>query len=61
MSDFIKLSALIGLVAVLLVGLPIAVIESINVLFPSALIELNFSTWVSTLVLILVFAPKSPL
>ena len=61
MSDFIKLSALIGLVAVLLVGLPIAVIESINVLFPSALIELNFSTWVSTLVLILVFAPKSSL
>jgi hypothetical protein len=61
MSDFIKMSALIGLVTVLLVGIPIAVIESMNVLFPSVLIELNFSTWLSTLVLILVFAPKSPL
>lgn len=59
MSEIIKLSALICLIVVLFIGLPIAVIESVNVLFPSALIELNFTTWLSTIVLIAVFAPKS--
>lgn len=47
------------LLALLLVlFIPIAVIDSVNVLFPSAMIDLSFKTWLSTFVLVLIFAPK---
>jgi len=42
---------------VFIIGAPIAVIESINVLFPYNEIEVNFQTWLSAGFLIAIFAP----
>lgn len=52
-----KLSVMIALILIAIVGLPIAAIESINVLFPYNMIELNFQTWLSALFLISMFCP----
>ena len=46
------------LLTLFIVGAPIAVIESINVLFPYNQIEVNFQTWLSAGFLIAIFAPS---
>jgi hypothetical protein len=45
------------LLILLLVAVPIAAIESFNVLFPYNQIVLDFKTWLSAFVLITIFAP----
>ena len=47
----------VALLILLLVGVPIAAIESFNVLFPYNQIVLDFKTWLSAFVLIAIFAP----
>lgn len=46
------------LLILFIIGAPIAVIESINVLFPYNQIEVNFQTWLSAGFLIAIFAPS---
>ena len=47
----------VALLILLLVAVPIAAIESFNVLFPYNQIVLDFKTWLSAFVLIAIFAP----
>ena len=46
------------LLILFIIGAPIAVIESINVLFPYNQIEVDFQTWLSAGFLIAIFAPS---
>lgn len=47
----------VALLLLLLIAVPIAAIESFNVLFPYNQIVLDFKTWLSAFVLIAIFAP----
>ena len=51
MSDLIKLIFIIVIVALLIIFGPLAIIWSVNTLFPTAAIPISFDTWCAVIVL----------
>jgi len=51
MSDLIKLIFIIVIVALLIIFGPLAIIWSVNTLFPTASIDYTFDTWCAILLL----------